>query len=104
MTPEQVAAWFGDADDVRETEYGSCWVFRSVKWRSDDTTVVAMLAFLAESNPDGSKYLVLEACHDYPAYCEGDHGQWHDNPWGMHRYVSCGIDFCELDGDGDPVV
>ena len=74
---------------------GVCYVMDCIRWDSiSGETVLGVYAWLRSKGRDN--YKVVEMCHDYPDYTDGEAGEWEDNPWNLRRVVttSLGFDRC----------
>ena len=89
LSPESRATilrYFGEYHDTRDE--GTLWHIDYVKWYSTVYEDLIALYKDLEENHDEEDYLIVEACYDYPEHeGEGDIGEWHDNPWQLHRQV-----------------
>jgi len=73
---------------LTKDDLGTLFVTTDVKWylhSYDD--IRAFYAHLNECH-DEEDYLIVAACSEYPEDDEGNDGEWHDNPFNLHRRVS----------------
>ena len=81
------------ADDLTNSrltkdDLGTLFITEGVKWYIlDSDEIQAFYAHLEECH-DEEDYLVVTACGEYPEDNDGDDGEWHDNPFNLHRRVS----------------
>ena len=80
-------------DDLTNSSFtkddlGTLFVTEGVKWyilNHDD--IQAFYRHLEECH-DEEDYLIVTACSEYPGDDEGNAGEWHDNPFNVHKRVS----------------
>ena len=71
-------------------EEGTLWFVEGIKWYcSTYDDLISLYAELGRFHDED--YIIVEACYDYPTSDEGCIGEWHDNPWNMHREVSARV-------------
>jgi len=76
---------FDFADETHCHVEGTLFVFRSSKNWADSYPEYDLLQLKDDD------YLIIQACDEYPSSLKGDRGDWHDNPWGLGRYVSVSL-------------
>lgn len=75
-----------------ENHEGFLFTWTDVKWyRKNYEDLLRLYKVLDKL--DGHDYLLICATPEYPEDCGDDLGGWLDNPWNLHKYVSCTIEF-----------
>lgn len=78
---------------VFKHEEGTLYVFTEYKWYTGIDEEVTGLYKTLEEIEDGSLFLIVEACSEYPDASDSDIGCWSDNPWGLQKCVSVSLEF-----------
>jgi len=77
----------GDVDERMERDEGVCYLIRDIHWDCLlDEEILFLYAWLKSKGLGNFK--VVEVCHDYPDNCDGDAGEWNDNPWKICKEVT----------------
>jgi hypothetical protein len=79
----RVEAHGGDSED----EAGSLFVTEGVKWYHDYPDIQAFYTHLEDCH-DEEDFLIVTACGEYPESDEGNAGEWHDNPFNIHKQTT----------------
>jgi len=78
------------ADEKHECDEGTLFIMESVKWSDLDPDVTRLMM---ELKPYEAKYLLVDACMDYPSSDENDSGGWDDNPWRLGKFISVNLTY-----------
>ena len=81
--------------EVLSHSEGTAYHMQDIKWYPDDDAEVGELYNYLENLDCFDDCVIVEACHDYPEYNDGDYGAWNDNPWRAYRFVRTGIEFAQ---------
>lgn len=80
-----------EAFETHAHPLGMLFVFRDIKWYGDD--IDKLYSFLNSDDGESGSYFEVIACSEYPEGDDHYHGDWYDNPWGLHRNVTVTLEF-----------
>lgn len=87
----KVAAIIEEADATYENDEGFLFTWRDIKWYESYSEINDFLKTLQDLDYEG--FLLVVATPEYPEDNSGDLGDWVDNPWNVHRYSTCTLEF-----------
>jgi len=81
-----------EADSCVQYDEGFLFVWRSIKWNPEIYQDVKDFCDVLDTlNPDD--FRLVCATPEYPSDDSADRGNWYDNPWDLHKYSTCTLEF-----------
>lgn len=95
LTVEQrgkIAQLLADAHETVEHDEGFLFLWDDVKWYAEFQEIKDLEEILSTLQPDD--FILVCATPEYPEDNSSDRGDWYDNPWNLHKYVECRLEYC----------
>jgi hypothetical protein len=81
-----------DCEKFLEEKNSFIFVWYDIKWHSEHYPELEAL-YEALELVNSADYLLIVATPEYPSETGDDRGEWHNNPWYLHKYVTCTVEF-----------
>ena len=80
-----------DCKETLDDNSGFLHTWSDIKWYVDEYPEIKAL-YEALATLEDDDYLLIVVTPEYPSE-DNENGTWHDNPWNLHKYVSCTLEF-----------
>ena len=89
---DKIADILKEVTATLEHDEGFLFTWEDVKWYTETyKEIVDLYKVLDELQP--ADFSLVVATPEDPLDTSDDRGDWYDNPWNLHKYVACTLEF-----------